>query len=118
MHLFYYCYGKAIIHIAVVLPQAAAEAEPATMSMVRRAIPDASSLDEANQIVRGNWLQAIENHHLQYSGNSTIGDILDIGCSVGVSTKFLADKFPSAKVTVCLDYKCFLAESLIGNSLV
>ncbi|KAL8506488.1 hypothetical protein ACS0TY_017396 [Phlomoides rotata] len=78
---------------------AAAEAEPATMSMVRRAIPDASSLDEANQIVRGNWLQAIENHHLQYSGNSTIRDILDIGCSVGVSTKFLADKFPSAKVT-------------------
>ncbi|KAL3821423.1 hypothetical protein ACJIZ3_007328 [Penstemon smallii] len=78
---------------------AAAEAEPATMSMVRRTIPNASSLDEANQIVRGNWLQAIEIHHLQNSGNSTIRDILDIGCSVGVSTEFLADKFPSAKVT-------------------
>ncbi|KAK6141100.1 hypothetical protein DH2020_025155 [Rehmannia glutinosa] len=78
---------------------AAAEAEAATMSMVRRAIPYASSLDEANQIVRGNWLQAIENHHQQYSGNSTIGDILDIGCSVGVSTRFLADKFSSANVT-------------------
>ncbi|KAI3465819.1 hypothetical protein Pfo_022482 [Paulownia fortunei] len=78
---------------------AAAEAEAATMSMVRRAIPYASSLDEANQIVRGNWLQAIENHHQQYSGNSKIGDILDIGCSVGVSTRFLAGKFPSAKVT-------------------
>uniref|UniRef100_A0A6N2LUW6 Uncharacterized protein n=1 Tax=Salix viminalis TaxID=40686 RepID=A0A6N2LUW6_SALVM len=30
---------------------AAAEAEPATMSMVRRAIPNASTVDEANQIV-------------------------------------------------------------------
>ncbi|KAK7830454.1 putative phycocyanin operon protein w [Quercus suber] len=78
---------------------AAAEAEAATMSMARRAIPDASSLDEANEIIRGNWLQAIEQHHLQYSGNSTIRDILDVGCSVGVSTGYLADKFPSAKVT-------------------
>lgn len=68
--------------------------------MVRRATPDASSLEEANKIVRGNWLQAIERHHLQYSGNSTVRDILDVGCSVGVSTRFLADKFPSAKVTV------------------
>ncbi|XP_050248458.1 uncharacterized protein LOC126695671 [Quercus robur] len=78
---------------------AAAEAEAATMSMARRAIPDASSLDEANEIIRGNWLQAIEQHHLQYSGNSTIRDILDVGCSVGVSTGYLADNFPSAKVT-------------------
>ncbi|XP_023752264.1 uncharacterized protein LOC111900612 [Lactuca sativa] len=78
---------------------AAAEAEAATMSMVRRAIPDASSLDEANEIVRGNWLNAIEKHHQQYSGNLEIKDILDIGCSVGVSTRFLADKFPSAKLT-------------------
>ncbi|KDP31787.1 hypothetical protein JCGZ_12248 [Jatropha curcas] len=78
---------------------AAAEAEPATMSMVRRAIPDASTLEEANQVMRGNWLDAIEQHHLRCSGNSMISDILDVGCSVGVSTRFLADKFPSAKVT-------------------
>lgn len=77
---------------------AAAEAEAATMSMVRRAIPDASSLDEANQIVRGNWLKAIEQHHQKYSEKSMIRDILDVGCSVGVSTRFLADKFPSAKL--------------------
>lgn len=73
------------------------------MSMVRRAIPNASSLDEANQIVRGNWLEAIENHHQKYSKNSKIGDVLDVGCSVGVSTRFIAEKFASAKVTVCLD---------------
>ncbi|KAF5756438.1 putative demethylmenaquinone methyltransferase [Helianthus annuus] len=78
---------------------AAAEAEAATMSMVRRAIPDASSLEEANEIVRGNWLNAIEQHHQQYSGNLKIRDILDIGCSVGVSTRFLADKFPDTKLT-------------------
>ncbi|XP_042477667.1 uncharacterized protein LOC122059026 [Macadamia integrifolia] len=78
---------------------AAAEAEAATLSMVKRAIPYASSLDEANQILRGNWLQAIEQHHLQYSGGSMIKDILDVGCSVGVSTRFLADKFPEANVT-------------------
>ncbi|XP_028778212.1 uncharacterized protein LOC114734738 isoform X1 [Neltuma alba] len=78
---------------------AAAEAEAATLSMVRRAIPDASSVDEANQILRGNWLQAIEQHHLKYTKTSMINDILDIGCSVGESTRHLAAKFPNAKVT-------------------
>ncbi|PSR95352.1 Demethylmenaquinone methyltransferase [Actinidia chinensis var. chinensis] len=88
------------VHPGFWLPKkAAAEAEAATMSMVRRAIPDASSLDEANQIVRGNWLKAIEQHHHQFSGNTMIKNILDIGCSVGVSSRYLADKFSSAKVT-------------------
>lgn len=80
--------------------QAAAEAEAATMSITIRAIPDASSVDEAFEIVRGNWLRAIDKHLQQYCGNSTVTDVLDIGCSVGVSTKFLAVKFPSANVTV------------------
>ncbi|CAN1126636.1 hypothetical protein LINPERPRIM_LOCUS5855 [Linum perenne] len=78
---------------------AVAEAEPATMSMVFRAVPDASTVEEANEIVRGNWLRAIEHQHQNYSGGSTVRDILDVGCSVGVSTRFLADKFPSANVT-------------------
>ncbi|CAK8577102.1 unnamed protein product [Lathyrus sativus] len=78
---------------------AAAEAEAATKSMGRRAIPTASSVDEATQILRGNWLNAIEQHHLQHSQTSTIDDILDIGCSVGVSSRYLAEKFPTAKVT-------------------
>ncbi|KAF9597056.1 hypothetical protein IFM89_015247 [Coptis chinensis] len=69
------------------------------MSIGKRAIPNASSVDEANQVVCGNWLQAIEQHYQLCSVNSTINDILDIGCSVGVSTRFLADRFPSAKVT-------------------
>ncbi|XVE83533.1 hypothetical protein DITRI_Ditri16bG0094900 [Diplodiscus trichospermus] len=78
---------------------AAAEAEVATMSMMRRAIPYASSTEEATREMRGNWLQAIKQHHMEHSGNSKIETILDIGCSVGVSTRFLADSFPYAKVT-------------------
>lgn len=69
------------------------------MSVARRAIPHASSIEEATKELRGNWLQVIEQHHMKHSG-STIENIIDIGCSVGVSTRFLADKFPSAKVTV------------------
>ncbi|KAI6673066.1 hypothetical protein NL676_000972 [Syzygium grande] len=78
---------------------AAAEAEPATKSMSIRAVPDARSADEATQVVRGNWLEAIEKHHRQHSGGSMVRDILDIGCSVGISTGYLADTFASAKVT-------------------
>ena len=81
--------------------QAAAEAEAATLSIAKRAIPEATSIKEANQIVRGNWMNAIEEHHLKYSGrNGEINDILDIGCSVGVSTRYLAERFPSAKAVV------------------
>ncbi|ONK59231.1 uncharacterized protein A4U43_C07F1960 [Asparagus officinalis] len=79
--------------------EAAAEAEAATLSIAKRAIPDASSIDEANQVLRSNWIKAIEEHLLQF-GSSKIEDILDIGCSVGVSTRYLADKFPAANVTV------------------
>ncbi|MBA0877257.1 hypothetical protein Goshw_026903 [Gossypium schwendimanii] len=78
---------------------AAAEAEVATMSMTRRAIPYAPSNEEATQEMRGNWVQAIKQHHMKHSGNVTIQNIVDIGCSVGLSTRFLADEFPSAKVT-------------------
>ncbi|XP_074290060.1 uncharacterized protein LOC141616811 [Silene latifolia] len=78
---------------------AAAEAEAATLSVTMRAMPEVASVEEAMEIVRGNWILAVEKHHQQYSGNSTVQDILDIGCSVGISTKFLANKFPSANIT-------------------
>jgi len=70
------------------------------MSIAKRAIPEATSIEEASQIVRGSWLNAIEEHHQKYSGNCEINDILDIGCSVGVSTRYLAEKFPSAQAVV------------------
>ncbi|WOL04297.1 hypothetical protein Cni_G13018 [Canna indica] len=78
---------------------AAAEAEAATMSIAKLAAPNASTIQEANEIVRGNWLKAVEDHWQCYSGNSKINDILDVGCSVGVSTRYLSEKFPSANVT-------------------
>ncbi|KAJ7541969.1 hypothetical protein O6H91_10G083500 [Diphasiastrum complanatum] len=78
--------------------KAASEVKPATLSMIRRAIPDAKSMDEAMEVLRGNWLRAIEEHHVRYSCRE-ISDILDIGCSVGTSTLCLADKFPAAQVT-------------------
>nr|XP_043623209.1 uncharacterized protein LOC122594994 isoform X3 [Erigeron canadensis] len=48
---------------------AAAEAEAATLTIAKRALPDASSINEAMEIIRGNWLNAMEQHHQQYSGN-------------------------------------------------
>ncbi|PPR84433.1 hypothetical protein GOBAR_AA36274 [Gossypium barbadense] len=87
------------LKLGLTMGQAAAEAEVATMSMTRRAIPYAPSNEEATQEMRGNWVQAIKQHHMKHSGNVTIQNIVDIGCSVGVSTRFLADEFPSAKVT-------------------
>jgi predicted O-methyltransferase YrrM len=83
------------------------------MSIAKRAIPDASSIQEASQRVRGPWLSAIQNHHLKYSGDKcVIRDILDIGCSVGVSSRFLAEKFPAAGVVVSLFFMliptCFI----------
>ncbi|XP_020396899.1 demethylmenaquinone methyltransferase [Zea mays] len=75
----------------------AVETEPATMSIAKRAIPEATPIEEASQIIRDNWLNVIEEHHLKYSGNSQVNDILDIGCSIGVSTRYLTEKFPSAQ---------------------
>lgn len=72
--------------------------------MEKRTIPEAPTIEDATEIVRGNWLQAIEQHHNQHSGNTVVKGILDIGCSVGVSTRFLADKLPSAEVTVSYNY--------------
>lgn len=78
------------------------------MSIAKLAVPNAPTVDEANKIVRGNWLKAIENHLKQYSGNSEINDILDIGCSIGVSTRYLAEMFPSANVTVSASFFIYL----------
>ncbi|KAK4768995.1 hypothetical protein SAY86_027145 [Trapa natans] len=78
---------------------AAAEAEPATISMAMRSAPEVTSMDEANKILRGNWLKRIKQHLEQHFGVPAIRDIIDIGCSVGISTRYLAETFPSAKVT-------------------
>lgn len=90
---------KFTVHI-----QAAAEAEAATMTMAKRTFPDVSSIYEANSILRKKWLQTIEKHILQYSGNTAVNDVLDIGCSVGMSTSYLASQFPTANVVVSCEF--------------
>ncbi|XP_078446295.1 uncharacterized protein LOC144715238 [Wolffia australiana] len=77
---------------------AAAEAEAATIAIAKRAVPNAS-IEEANDAVRGKWLDAIEQHINTHSPNARINDIIDIGCSIGFSTRCLASRFPSAKLT-------------------
>jgi hypothetical protein len=42
------------------------------MSIAKRAIPEATSIEEANQIVCGNWLNVIEEHRLKYLGSSQV----------------------------------------------
>ncbi|CAI8613702.1 unnamed protein product [Vicia faba] len=80
-----------------------AETEAVTKSMGRRLIPTASSVDEATQIICGNCLNAIEQHHLQRLKTSAIDKILDIGCSFGVSSRYLANNLMHAiEITVSL----------------
>lgn len=45
-------------------------------------------------------MQAISSHHQMYSGGQGVSSVLDIGCSIGDSTRELADWFPDAHVTV------------------
>lgn len=70
------------------------------MSMARRAIPSAKSVEDAFETLRGGWFKAVHNHHVKHSGGSKVSAILDVGCATGNSTRYLADKFPDADVTV------------------
>ncbi|EFJ05194.1 hypothetical protein SELMODRAFT_137556 [Selaginella moellendorffii] len=78
--------------------EAASEAEVATMSMVRRTLPAAETTEEALEVLRGNWIRALESYHSQNSV-LPVSQVLDVGCSVGLSTIYLAEAFPSAQVT-------------------
>ncbi|CAI5463792.1 unnamed protein product [Closterium sp. Yama58-4] len=79
--------------------EAAYEVEAATLSMCRRAIPWADSAEEAARILRLGWLDAIQAHHAAHAGGAPVQAVLDVGCSVGVSTRWLASYYPEADVT-------------------
>lgn len=52
--------------------------------------------------------QAIEDHHQMHSNGLGVSAVLDVGCSIGDSTRALADWFPSAHITVGGSRDCFL----------
>lgn len=111
--------------------QAATECESATMSMALRVWPkDGLTAEAAQDRLRYSFMDAVENYANEtrrnagtsaplsglaalqslFSGaksSSAAGTgptkIIDIGCSVGMSTFYLAERFPQAKVIDALD---------------
>ena len=50
--------------------------------------------------------QAIAEHHTMHSGGLGVSAVLDVGCSIGDSTRALADWFSDAHITVrCCMYE-------------
>jgi SAM-dependent methyltransferase len=78
------------------------ECEPATMSMGLRVWKDevkAGTLKSgaAQQRLREGYLNAVKDY--SDSHKMEIHDILDVGCSVGVSTEYIAEKWPQSRIT-------------------
>ncbi|CAM9821743.1 unnamed protein product, partial [Chrysoparadoxa australica] len=78
--------------------QAAAEAESATYAMALRIWPkEGLESDVAQQRLRDSYIDAIKEYRAERQNTEAL-QILEVGCSVGLSTKYLADSFPEAKV--------------------
>eukprot|EP00271_Cylindrocystis_brebissonii_P012927 TRINITY_DN32439_c0_g1_i1.p1 TRINITY_DN32439_c0_g1~~TRINITY_DN32439_c0_g1_i1.p1 ORF type:complete len:441 (+),score=56.69 TRINITY_DN32439_c0_g1_i1:72-1394(+) len=79
--------------------EAAFEVESATLAVAKRAFPKAESMQQANDMIRAGWLQAIRNEQVVHAPNVEVRRVLDVGCSAGISTFCLADAYPTAEVT-------------------
>lgn len=93
---------------------AAYEVEPATYSMAMRVWKDEVGLQPktAQERLRGNAFQQVR----QYLGGKSIESMLDVGCSSGVSTRYLANAFPEASTVVGLDLSpYFLSVALLRD---
>lgn len=90
---------------------AAVECESATMSMALRVWPkDGLTAAEAQDRLRYSFLDTVKAYMTRHCGNSAPSRVLDVGCSVGVSTFYLAKYFPSAREIMGLDLSAhFLA---------
>lgn len=91
---------------------AAQEAEPATYSMALRVWPDevkAGSLgwEAAQQRLRSSYIDQLLAY-LASVGAASVTDIVDVGCSVGISTRSLSAAFPAAKHIRGLDLSPFM----------
>lgn len=90
---------------------AAFEAEPATYSMALRVYPkDRITAEEAQRRLRASYTGALRAHVDEFGGGSDEGVdvIVDVGCSVGISTRYLSDAFPAARRVVGLDLSPYM----------
>lgn len=91
---------------------AAEEAEPATYSMALRVWPDevkagALGWEAAQQRLRSSYVDQLQAY-LAAVGAGSVTDILDVGCSVGISTRSLSAAFPTATHIRGLDLSPFM----------
>ncbi|KAF5825902.1 S-adenosyl-L-methionine-dependent methyltransferase [Dunaliella salina] len=79
---------------------AACEVEPATYAMAIRTFKSETDLTpmEAQAKLRKNITSAIKDYFATHSLQSPT-NIVDVGCSTGISTRWLVNEFPGAKVT-------------------
>jgi len=83
---------------------AACEAESATYSMALRVYPkERITAMDAQQRLRDSYTEALRDHREKYNATNVEPEIIvDIGCSVGMSTRYISRQFPSAK-TIGMD---------------
>ena len=80
---------------------AAFEAEPATYAMALRVYPkDRITAEEAQRRLRDSYTSALRSHVERYSPGAAAEPelIVDVGCSVGISTRYISDAFPTARM--------------------
>ena len=97
--------------------EASLEVIAATISISAAYWPLADVVD-AESWMRGNTTSAIQKHILNHKSSKSVdtGRIMDIGCSVGASTKFLIEAFPEKDRVDAVDLSpYFLAAAMFYN---
>lgn len=80
---------------------AATEARSATYSMALRVWPkDRITAETAQQRLRDSYTDTVRAHREKYNEATDVEPkkILDVGCSVGMSTRYLSEAFPQAEI--------------------
>jgi len=79
--------------------QAAFEAESATKSMALRVWPkEGLTWETAQERLRSSFLDCLQDH-ITANNLAAPATILDVGCSVGMSTRAIHERFPQAEMT-------------------
>ena len=77
---------------------AAVEAEPATYSMALRVYPkERITAEEAQRRLRDSYTDALRAH-VEAHGAGEPETIVDVGCSVGMSTRYISEAFPNSQM--------------------